>query len=188
MLPGCPAAPATLGKPDAVEIALLTNKRGDPGRHRQHPLWLPTPTTSRCFFVDQETQTPFLSDDATIIVDGQQTDEEALVAQAISCRSRATASCWKSYPGRVPRHHKGRGSLKSGQPCRCRAVRADIVDTVFAAPIRRPSTRRRPRLQKRIRPTPRSSRIPTSLTAVANEDSQTSVPRLMGLPPTEAVR
>ena len=34
-------------------------------------------------FVDQETQTPYIPteiDDATIIVDGQQTDEEALVA------------------------------------------------------------------------------------------------------------
>lgn len=84
VLPGCAGGSNdSPGKPDAVG-----NRSADGASEATRATssarpWLPTPNGDQVLFVDQETQTPYIPteiDDATIIVDGQQTDEEALVA------------------------------------------------------------------------------------------------------------
>lgn len=157
MLPGCtggtndsPGKPNAVGnrsadgaseatQGDVVSTAMVAYANGD-----------------QVLFVDQETQTPYIPteiDDATIIVDGQQTDEEALVAGNI-VQVTGNGIMLESYPGQYPGITKVE-VLETGSPADAEQY-ADIVDTVFAAPdqsqvpVAASAT-------KRIRPTPRSS-------------------------------
>ena len=70
-------------------------------------------------------------DDATIIVDGQQTDEEALVAGNI-VQVTGNGIMLESYPGQYPGITKVE-VIETGSPADAEQY-ADIVDTVFAAP------------------------------------------------------
>lgn len=85
-------------------------------------------------FVDQDTQTPYIPtnlDDATIVVDGQDVDEDALVAGNI-VQVTGNGIMLESYPGQYPGISKVE-VIEQGNPADAEQY-ADIVDTVFAAP------------------------------------------------------
>lgn len=85
-------------------------------------------------FVDQETQTPYIPtnlDEATIIFEGQEIDEDDLQAGNI-VKVTGNGIMLESYPGQYP----GITSVEVtsvGNPADAEQY-ADIVDTVFAAP------------------------------------------------------
>lgn len=88
-------------------------------------------------FVDQETQTPYIPtnlDEATIIFEGQEIDEDDLQAGNI-VKVIGNGIMLESYPGQYP----GITSVEVtsvGNPADAEQY-ADIVDTVFAAPDQR---------------------------------------------------
>ena len=85
-------------------------------------------------FVDQETQTPYIPtnlDAATIIYDGQDIDEDDLIAGNI-VQVTGNGIMLESYPGQYPGITKVE-VVEQGNPADAEQY-ADIVDTVFAAP------------------------------------------------------
>lgn len=85
-------------------------------------------------FVDQETQTPYIPtniDDAKIIYDGQEIDEDNLVAGNI-VKVTGNGVMAESYPGQYPGIYQVE-VIEQGNPADAEQY-ADIVDTVFAAP------------------------------------------------------
>ena len=105
VLPGCAGGSNdSPGKPDAVG-----NRSADGASEAAHGDVVSTAMVAyangdQVLFVDQETQTPYIPteiDDATIIVDGQQTDEEALVAGNI-VQVTGNGIMLESYPGQYP--------------------------------------------------------------------------------------
>ncbi|WP_302961283.1 hypothetical protein [uncultured Adlercreutzia sp.] len=85
-------------------------------------------------FVDQETQTPYIPtniDDAAIIYNGQEVDEDDLVAGNI-VQVTGNGIMLESYPGQYPGITKVE-VVEQGSPADAEQY-ADIVDTVFAAP------------------------------------------------------
>ena len=135
VLPGCAGGSNdSPGKPDAVG-----NRSADGASEAAHGDVVSTAMVAyangdQVLFVDQETQTPYIPteiDDATIIVDGQQTDEEALVAGNI-VQVTGNGIMLESYPGQYPGITKVE-VIETGSPADAEQY-ADIVDTVFAAP------------------------------------------------------
>ena len=168
MLPGCTGGTNdSPGKPDAVG-----NRSADGASEATQGDIVSTAMVAyangdQVLFVDQETQTPYIPteiDDATIIVDGQQTDEEALVAGNI-VQVTGNGIMLESYPGQYPGITKVE-VVETGSPADAEQY-ADIVDTVFAAPD-----------QSQVRLTGSGKQ----------KTAKPARPRLMGLPPTEAVR
>ena len=105
ILPGCAGGSNdSPGKPDAVG-----NRSADGASEATQGDVVSTAMVAyangdQVLFVDQETQTPYIPteiDDATIIVDGQQTDEEALVAGNI-VQVTGNGIMLESYPGQYP--------------------------------------------------------------------------------------
>ncbi|MEY8459756.1 hypothetical protein AALA69_01305 [Eggerthellaceae bacterium 24-137] len=85
-------------------------------------------------FVDQETQTPYIPtniDDAKIIYDGQEIDEDNLVAGNI-VKVTGNGVMAESYPGQYPGIYQIE-VVEQGSPADAEQY-AEIVDTVFAAP------------------------------------------------------
>ena len=85
-------------------------------------------------FVDQETQTPYVPtnlDDATITYNGQDIDEDGLVAGNI-VKVTGNGIMLESYPGQYPGISKVE-VVEQGNPADAEQY-ADIVDTIFAAP------------------------------------------------------
>lgn len=85
-------------------------------------------------FVDQETQTPYIPtniDDAKIIYNGQEIDEDDLVAGNI-VKVTGNGVMAESYPGQYPGIYQVE-VVEQGSPADAEQY-ADIVDTVFAAP------------------------------------------------------
>lgn len=85
-------------------------------------------------FVDQETQTPYIPtniDDAKIIYNGQEIDEDDLVAGNI-VKVTGNGVMAESYPGQYPGIYQVE-VIEQGSPADAEQY-ADIVDTVFAAP------------------------------------------------------
>ena len=157
VLPGCAGGSNdSPGKPDAVG-----NRSADGASEAAQGDVVSTAMVAyangdQVLFVDQETQTPYIPteiDDATIIVDGQQTDEEALVAGNI-VQVTGNGIMLESYPGQYPGITKGR-SHRNRQPRRRRAVRRHRGHRVRGAPTKAkyPSAAS---VTRRIRPTPPS--------------------------------
>lgn len=135
ILPGCAGGSNdSPGKPDAVG-----NRSADGASEATQGDVVSTAMVAyangdQVLFVDQETQTPYIPteiDDATIIVDGQQTDEEALVAGNI-VQVTGNGIMLESYPGQYPGITKVE-VIETGSPADAEQY-ADIVGTVFAAP------------------------------------------------------
>lgn len=85
-------------------------------------------------FVDQETQTPYIPtnlDAATIVYDGQDIDEDDLIAGNI-VQVTGNGIMLESYPGQYPGITKVE-VVEQGNPADAEQYAA-IVDTVFAAP------------------------------------------------------
>lgn len=85
-------------------------------------------------FVDQDTQTPYFPtniDDARIIYNGQEIDEDNLVAGNI-VKVTGNGVMLESYPGQYPGITQVE-VIEQGSPADAEQY-ADIVDTVFAAP------------------------------------------------------
>lgn len=85
-------------------------------------------------FVDQDTQTPYFPtniDDARIIYNGQEIDEDDLVAGNI-VKVTGNGAMLESYPGQYPGITQVE-VIEQGSPADAEQY-ADIVDTVFAAP------------------------------------------------------
>ena len=155
VLPGCAGGSNdSPGKPDAVG-----NRSADGASEAAHGDVVSTAMVAyangdQVLFVDQETQTPYIPteiDDATIIVDGQQTDEEALVAGNI-VQVTGNGIMLNSYPGQYPGVTKiqvvAEGSPEDADPYQ------EILDAYFAQPDAsepasrpKPSARRQPQLQ-----------------------------------------
>lgn len=85
-------------------------------------------------FVDQDTQTPYIPtdiDNATIVYNGQEIDEDDLVAGNI-VKVTGNGIMLESYPGQYPGITKVE-VIEQGSPADAEQY-ADIVDTVFASP------------------------------------------------------
>lgn len=135
VLPGCAGGTSdSPGKPDAVGNR-SADSTGDPSQGDVvSTAMVAYANGDEVLFVDQETQTPYIPtdlDDATIIVDGQQTDEDALVAGNI-VQVTGNGIMLESYPGQYPGITKVE-VVETGSPADAEQY-ADIVDTVFAAP------------------------------------------------------
>lgn len=134
ILSGCTdAAVDSPGKPDAVG-----NRSTDGGDAAQADVvstaMVAYANGDEVLFVDQDTQTPYIPtnlDNATIIVDGQETDEDALVAGNI-VQVTGNGIMLESYPGQYPGITKVEVT-STGSPADAEQY-ADIVNTVFAAP------------------------------------------------------
>ena len=129
MLPGCTGGTNdSPGKPDAVG-----NRSADGASEATQGDIVSTAMVAyangdQVLFVDQETQTPYIPteiDDATIIVDGQQTDEEALVAGNI-VQVTGNGIMLESYPGQYPGITKVE-VIETGSPADAEQY-ADIVE------------------------------------------------------------
>lgn len=136
MLPGCTGGTNdSPGKPDAVG-----NRSADGASEATQGDIVSTAMVAyangdQVLFVDQETQTPYIPteiDDATIIVDGQQTDEGGLGRRANIVQVTGNGIMLESYPGQYPGITKVE-VVETGSPADAEQY-ADIVDTVFAAP------------------------------------------------------
>lgn len=102
---------------DVVSMAMVAYANGD-----------------QVLFVDQETQTPYIPteiDDATITYNGQDIDEDDLVAGNI-VKVTGNGIMLESYPGQYPGITKVE-VVEQGSPADAEQY-ADIVDTIFAAP------------------------------------------------------
>ena len=129
ILPGCAGGSNdSPGKPDAVG-----NRSADGASEATQGDVVSTAMVAyangdQVLFVDQETQTPYIPteiDDATIIVDGQQTDEEALVAGNI-VQVTGNGIMLESYPGQYPGITKVE-VIETGSPADAEQY-ADIVE------------------------------------------------------------
>ena len=129
VLPGCAGGSNdSPGKPDAVG-----NRSADGASEATQGDVVSTAMVAyangdQVLFVDQETQTPYIPteiDDATIIVDGQQTDEEALVAGNI-VQVTGNGIMLESYPGQYPGINKVE-VIETGSPADAEQY-ADIVE------------------------------------------------------------
>lgn len=135
LLPGCAGGTNdTPGKPDAVGNRSADNTDAAAQGDVVSTAMVAYANGDEVLFVDQETQTPYIPtelDDATIIVDGQQADENALVAGNI-VQVTGNGIMLESYPGQYPGISKVE-VIEQGSPADAEQY-ADIVDSVFAAP------------------------------------------------------
>lgn len=157
MLPGCTGGTNdSPGKPDAVG-----NRSADGASEATQGDIVSTAMVAyangdQVLFVDQETQTPYIPteiDDATIIVDGQQTDEEALVAGNI-VQVTGNGIMLESYPGQYPGITKVEVVETAALPM---PSSTPTSWTPYSLPPIRAKYPSAASATKRIRPTPRSS-------------------------------
>lgn len=135
LLPGCAGGTNdSPGKPDAVGNRAADNTDATVQGDVVSTAMVAYANGDQLLFVDQETQTPYIPtelDDATIIVNGQQADEDALVAGNI-VQVTGNGIMLESYPGQYPGITKVE-VIEQGNPADAEQY-AEIVDTVFAAP------------------------------------------------------
>ena len=155
--PAAPAAPTTrLANPMPWEIALLTEQARRPRATSSAPLWLPTPTAIRCFSSTRRRRLPtFLRKLMTrpSSSTGSRPTKRPW-SRAISCRSRATASCWKATRGSTPASQRSRSLKRAALPM---PSSTPTSWTPYSLPPIRAKYPSAASATKRIRPTPRSS-------------------------------
>lgn len=135
ILPGCTGGTTdSPGKPDAVGNRSTSGESDATQGDVVSTAMVAYANGDEVLFVDQETQTPYIPteiDDATIIVNGQQADEEALAPGNI-VQVTGNGIMLESYPGQYPGISKVE-VVETGNPADAEQY-ADIVDMVFAVP------------------------------------------------------